>query len=68
MKGKEYYLQKYESSVEFDLAANAEEIVGYYLVYYEENPLECWLKNIDGINLTEKDNEVTRILKELENN
>ena len=56
----------YACTVEFDQTANTEEVVGYYLVNYEWSPLRCWLDNIEGINLTEQDKEVTRILIELE--
>ena len=55
----------YACTMEFDSTANAEEVVGYYLINYEWNPLKGWLENIEGINLTEQDKEVTRILTEL---
>ena len=58
----------YACTMEFDQTANAEEVVGYYLINYEWNPLEAWLDNIEGIDLTEQDNEVTRILEELDKN
>lgn len=56
----------YACTMEFDQTANAEEVVGYYLINYEWNPLKGWLENIEGVDLTEQDKEVTRILKELE--
>lgn len=56
----------YVCTMEFDQTANAEEVVGYYLMNYEWNPLKCWLENIKGINLTEQDKEVTKILEELD--
>jgi hypothetical protein len=50
----------------FDETANAEEVVGYYFVHYEWNPLKCWLENLEFVkNVTEQDGEVTRILMEL---
>lgn len=58
----------YACTMMFDETANAEEVVGYYLINYEWNPLKCWLENIEGIILTEQDKEVTKLLKELEKN
>ena len=60
---------RYDASMLLDETANTEEVVGYYLVYHEENPLKDWLNNlhIKGIDLiSEQDKEVTKILKELE--
>ena len=48
--------------------ANAEEVVGYYLVNEGTNALQQWLVNILGADLTEQDKEVTRLLKELHRN
>lgn len=56
----------YACTMEFDQTANAEEVVGYYLINYEWNPLKGWLENTENIELTSQDEEVTRILKELE--
>lgn len=56
----------YACTMEFDQTANAEEVVGYYLINYEWNPLKGWLENTENIELTQQDEEVTRILKELE--
>ena len=51
---------------EFDDTANAEEVVGYYLINYEWEPLKGWLENLQYVqDITEQDKEVTRILKEL---
>ena len=58
----------YACTIEFDEIANAEEIVGYYLVNEGTNALEQWLENIDGIDLTEQDKKVTKILNELDRN
>lgn len=58
----------YACTMEFAQTANAEEIVGYYLINYEMNPLKCWLENIENIDLIEQDKEVTRILTELADN
>lgn len=52
----------YDATMIFDETANAEEVVGYYLVYHAENPLRDWLINIEGIDLSEQDKEVTNIL------
>lgn len=59
---------RYDASILLDETANTEEVVGYYLVYHEKNPLKDWLNNlyIKGIDLmSEQDKEVTKILKEL---
>lgn len=58
----------YACTMEFDETANTEEVVGYYLVNEGTNALKQWLENIEGINLTEQDKEVTRLLKELDKN
>ena len=50
----------------FDETANAEEVVGYYFIHYEWNPLGEWLENLKYVDeATEQDEEVTRILTEL---
>ena len=49
----------------FDDTANAEEIVGYYIVYHGESAFEDWTANIKGLRLTEQDKEIDRILKRL---
>lgn len=54
----------YACTMEFDQTANAEEIVGYYLINYEWNPLKEWLENLQyAPEITEQDKEVTRILE-----
>jgi hypothetical protein len=58
----------YACTIEFDETANAEEVVGYYLINYEWNPLRGWLENTASIDLTEQDKEVTKILVELNEN
>lgn len=58
----------YGCTIVFDETANAEEVVGYYLINYEWNPLKAWLENIENLDLTEQDKEVTRILTELADN
>lgn len=50
---------------EFDDTANAEEVVGYYIFNEGDNALNQWLKNTEGLELTEQDKEVTRLLKEV---
>lgn len=58
----------YACTMEFDETANAEEVVGYYLADGESSALKRWLENIEGVDLTEQDKEVTRILTELTGN
>jgi hypothetical protein len=58
----------YACTMLFDETANAEEVVGYYLINYEWNPLKNWLENTKNLDLTEQDKEVTRILTELADN
>ena len=58
----------YACTIEFDETANAEEVVGYYLVNEGTNALKQWLENIEGIDLTAQDKKVTKILKELAKN
>lgn len=54
-----------QATYEFDETANAKEVVGFYVFNEKENALNQWLDNIKGLELTEQDKEVTRILKEL---
>lgn len=54
-----------ETIMSFESDANAEEVVGYYLSHYPENPLEIWNNNIAGKTMKEQDKAVTEILKEL---
>ena len=54
-----------QATYEFDEIANAPEIVGYYVYNEKENALKQWLTNTEGIEMTEQDKEVTRILEEL---
>jgi hypothetical protein len=56
----------YACTMEFDETANAEEVVGYYLINYEWNPLKGWLENTEGKEMTEQDKEVTKMLTELD--
>ena len=56
----------FDTSILSDKTANAEEVVGYYLALPTKNPLEDWLNDIEGLDLSERDKEVTKILKELE--
>lgn len=55
----------YATAIEFDETANAEEVVGYYLMNEDTNALQQWLNNIDGIDLSEQDKKVTKILRRL---
>lgn len=65
LEGIVNYDINYACTMEFDETANAEEVVGYYLINYEWNPLQGWLENTERIDMTEQDKEVTRILTEL---
>lgn len=58
----------YACTIEFDKTANAEEVVGYYLVNEGINAFKQWMENIKRIDLTEQDKEVTRLLNELDRN
>lgn len=49
----------------FEDICNAEEVVGYYLVYHGENALKDWKTNTEGIQMSVQDLEVDRILTEL---
>lgn len=49
----------------FEETANAEEVVGYYIVYHNESALKDWEVNTEGVNFTEQDKEIDRILREL---
>ena len=49
----------------FDEECNAEEIVGYYIYYYEDDALKTWRENIEGRVITDEIREVTRILEYL---
>lgn len=66
----EEYLEDidYACTMEFDETANAEEVVGYYLVNEGTNAFKQWMENIEGIDMTEQDKEVTRLLEELDRN
>ena len=78
MKDKPYYIGKYNEFFdyavddgEFEEVATAEEIVGYYLVIYQERAFEQWKENLHYAKKrwkdreTETDEEVTKILSEL---
>lgn len=49
----------------FEESANAEQIAGYYIVYHKEDALKDWKTNTEGINFSEKDNEINKILEAL---
>ena len=55
----------YDASMIFEEGCTPEEVVGYYLYYYEDEALRQWKGNIDGIELDEHSKEVDRILKAL---
>lgn len=52
-------------TIEFDQTANAEEVVGYYLVNEGDNALVRWRENTENIEMTEQDKAVTEILERL---
>lgn len=54
-----------QATEEFEATCTVDEIVGYYLFYYADDALKVWKINTDGIELNEKDKEVTRILEQL---
>ena len=57
------YIVLYESRIDdLSITANTEEIVGYYLANYEDQALNVWLDNINGLELTKQDKEVTTLL------
>ena len=58
---------RFDASVLFTKTANIEEFVGYYLELESISPLANWLNHIEkGLELNERDKEVIKILKELE--
>ena len=57
------YIVLYESRIDdLSITANTEEIVGYYLANYEDQALNVWVDNINGLELTKQDKEVTTLL------
>ena len=54
-----------QATYEFDNTCTVEEIVGFYVTEEKERALVQWKENIDGLDLTEKDMAVTKILEEL---
>jgi hypothetical protein len=57
------YIALYESRMDdLSITANTEEIVGYYLANYEDQALEVWLDNINGLELTDQEKAVTTLL------
>lgn len=50
---------------EFEDNATVDQIVGFYIVCEGDRALIQWRENIDGLDLTEKDIAVTKILEEL---
>ena len=59
---------EYDSSFaqeRFDEECNAEEIVGYYINYYEDDALKTWREAIEGRVVTDEIRDVTRILEYL---
>lgn len=55
----------YDATILFDKTANAEEVAGFYCMFYEKDPLKGWLTNTEGIELSEQDKKVTEILKQI---
>ena len=56
----------YDASMIFDEGCTPEEVVGYYLYFYEDYALRQWRDNTDGMELGEHSKEVDRILTELD--
>ena len=54
-----------EATQIFDETCTASEIVGYYICNAGYHALDQWLENMDGIEPTAKDKEVTEILTKL---
>ena len=55
----------YDATILFDKTENAEEVAGFYCMFYEKDPLKGWLTNTEGIELSEQDKKVTEILKQI---
>lgn len=49
----------------FDETASVEEVVGFYLKFHKDNAYEDWLKNTEGVVLSEQSTTVDFILKNL---
>lgn len=49
----------------FEEKCGVDEVVGYYIVLHEDSALKDWKDNITGIELSEQDKEVDKILREL---
>ena len=49
----------------FEEKCGVDEVVGYYIVLHEDSALKDWKDNIAGIELSEQDKEVDKILGEL---
>lgn len=46
-------------------SADVAQIVGYYIVYHKEDALRDWKMNTEGMEFSEEDREITRILEKL---
>lgn len=56
----------YDASIIFDEGCSPEEVVGYYLYYYEEEALRQWRGNIEGLELNKNDRKIDEILASLQ--
>jgi len=54
-----------QATYEFEDTATVDQIVGFYILCEGDRALIQWRENIDGLDLTEKDISVTKILEEL---
>ena len=54
-----------QATYEFEDTAIVDQIVGFYILCEGDRALIQWRENIDGLDLTEKDIAVTKILEEL---
>lgn len=54
-----------QATILFDEIANAEAVVGFYLEFHKDNAYKNWLKNTEGVVLSEQSTTVDFILKNL---
>lgn len=64
----EFDSEEYARDVAYDSViqtANTEEVVGYYITYYEDDALKQWINDMKGIELQGQDKEIQKVLYEL---
>lgn len=54
-----------QATEEFEENPTIDEIVGYYIVCEEDRAFKQWRENICGIDLSQKDKEIDKILSQL---